>query len=180
MNGIDLISAERLRQVQAEGFDSAHDDAHSLGELSKAAVTYAGVASAQIRLEPASDIADMALDWPWEEHSWKPDADPIRNLVKAGALIAAEIDRLQRKVGVKSINRAELLFAIGRVLRNRRNRNGLTLAQLAELSKVSLGYISQIEKGRNSCSFAILVALCGALSISPSQVIAEAEKGATA
>lgn len=34
--------------------------------------------------------------WPWDASWWKPSADPIRNLVKAGALIAAEIDRLQR------------------------------------------------------------------------------------
>ena len=32
--------------------------------------------------------------WPWEPADWKPDNDPVRNLVKAGALIAAEIDRL--------------------------------------------------------------------------------------
>jgi hypothetical protein len=34
-------------------------------------------------------------DWPWNDDDWKPSPDPIRNLVKAGALIAAEIDRLQ-------------------------------------------------------------------------------------
>ena len=39
------------------------------------------------------------FDWPssWNTSWWKPSADPIRNLVKAGALIAAEIDRLQRQ-----------------------------------------------------------------------------------
>jgi hypothetical protein len=35
--------------------------------------------------------------WPWDPSWWKPSPDPIRNLVKAGALIAAEIDRLQRR-----------------------------------------------------------------------------------
>jgi len=34
--------------------------------------------------------------WPWEWDQWKPSLDPIRNLEKAGALIAAEIDRLRR------------------------------------------------------------------------------------
>jgi hypothetical protein len=38
--------------------------------------------------------------WPWEWSFWKP-RDPVRNLVIAGALIAAEIDRLQRKGGSK-------------------------------------------------------------------------------
>lgn len=32
--------------------------------------------------------------WPWDMKWWKPSDDPIKNLVKAGALIAAEIDRL--------------------------------------------------------------------------------------
>ena len=32
-------------------------------------------------------------DWPWPPEFWKPSDDPVRNLVKAGALIAAEIDR---------------------------------------------------------------------------------------
>jgi len=38
----------------------------------------------------------MATSWPWDEEWWKPDNDAVRNLAKAGALIAAEIDRLQR------------------------------------------------------------------------------------
>jgi len=40
--------------------------------------------------------APSIVTWPWEREAWKPSEDPIRNLVKAGALIAAEIDRLQR------------------------------------------------------------------------------------
>jgi len=34
--------------------------------------------------------------WPWHPVQWKPSTDPERNLVKAGALIAAEIDRILR------------------------------------------------------------------------------------
>lgn len=34
--------------------------------------------------------------WPWPVESWKPSPEPARNLEKAGALIAAEIDRLER------------------------------------------------------------------------------------
>lgn len=37
--------------------------------------------------------------WPWAREDWKPDENPIRNLVKAGALIAAEIDRLAAVAG---------------------------------------------------------------------------------
>ena len=43
-------------------------------------------------------FAPLIEYWPWDMKWWKPsDEDPIRNLVKAGALIAAEIDRLQRR-----------------------------------------------------------------------------------
>lgn len=40
--------------------------------------------------------ADLNAPWPWDADAWKPTQDPIRQLVKAGALIAAEIDRRQR------------------------------------------------------------------------------------
>jgi hypothetical protein len=33
-------------------------------------------------------------NWPWDAKWWKPSVDHVRNLVKAGALIAAEIDRM--------------------------------------------------------------------------------------
>lgn len=46
-------------------------------------------------IEVGAVKADTAA-WPWDENWWKPSLDPIRNLVKAGALLAAEIDRLQR------------------------------------------------------------------------------------
>ena len=92
--GAQLIADERARQVSAEGWTADHDDEHGNRELLKAAICYArhagrGALHNIIRSEPS--------DWPWESNWWKPSFDPIRNLVKAGALIAAEIDRLQRK-----------------------------------------------------------------------------------
>lgn len=44
---------------------------------------------------PDADHADPPPDWPWDlKRHWKPTpGDPVRQLVKAGALIAAEIDR---------------------------------------------------------------------------------------
>lgn len=39
---------------------------------------------------------EAPIDWPWADSWWKPSTDPVRNLVKAGALVAAEIDRYQR------------------------------------------------------------------------------------
>jgi hypothetical protein len=93
MTGIERISAERERQVSVEGWTAEHDDEHRFGDLTQAAVSYAGNAVCQIQ---HSDYP-RPLSWPWDLRWWKPSPDPIRNLVKAGALIAAEIDRLQRK-----------------------------------------------------------------------------------
>lgn len=87
MKGINLIAAERRRQINREGYNSAHDDAHNLGELASAAAAYA-VASTKGRYEA------HAL-WPWDKREFKP-RDAVSNLARAGALIAAEIDRLLR------------------------------------------------------------------------------------
>ena len=101
MTGIELIEAERRRQIEKEGWTPEHDDSHNLGELSQAGSAYAGVASAQCRGAGAEEFDGFMMvcegEWPFESESWKPNDDPIRNLAKAGALIAAEIDRLQRQ-----------------------------------------------------------------------------------
>ena len=90
MSGADLIAAERQRQIGVEGWTPEHDAEHDHGELIAAGVCYAMAAD-------PDGAGDTAEDWwPWEESWWKPSNDPVRNLVRAGALIAAEIDRLQR------------------------------------------------------------------------------------
>jgi hypothetical protein len=88
-NGAALIAVERQRQINREGYDYGHDDAHSEGELLAAAACY---------LTPPVGSGwgpTPPLSWPWEPEAWKPK-DRISDLVRAGALIAAEIDRLQR------------------------------------------------------------------------------------
>lgn len=94
MTGIELIAAERQRQVSVEGWTPEHDDLHIMGELPCASACYAmAVIDGDIAdIEPF----DFNAWWPWHPDWWKPSPDPIRNLVKAGALVAAEIDRLQR------------------------------------------------------------------------------------
>ena len=96
MSGAELITTERERQVSAEGWTSAHDDEHVMGEMIGAALCYAGRAL-EIVSNDEIEGSDIGLDWPWGIEWWKPSPDPIRNLQKAGALIAAEIDRLQRE-----------------------------------------------------------------------------------
>lgn len=96
--GLGLIVDERLRQIREEGFSPEHDDAHVNGEISAAAKCYVGWARQQAVYPNVNFKAwEMPHEWPWEPEWWKPSDDPIKNLKRAGALIAAEIDRLKRK-----------------------------------------------------------------------------------
>lgn len=90
--GAELIAAERARQVSGERWLPEHDDTHHRdGELAKAAACYA----LPPRLLARQGV--FPAFWPWEHKDWKPTPDDrIRELTKAGALIAAEIDRLLR------------------------------------------------------------------------------------
>ncbi len=100
LTGSDIIALERSRQIAKEGCSAAHDDAHDRGQLLAAAMCYASVPLLRLTYKGYAAEAEitevMATQWPWEEEWWKPDNDAVRNLAKAGALIAAEIDRLQR------------------------------------------------------------------------------------
>ncbi|GEP00511.1 hypothetical protein [Methylobacterium haplocladii] len=82
------VLAERRRQVEAEGWKPEHDDQHGAGELALAASCYASRAH-----DKRKD--DRPLLWPWSRPEWKP-GDPRRMLIKAGALILAEIERWDR------------------------------------------------------------------------------------
>lgn len=94
---VDVLS-ERRRQVEAEGWTAEHDDDHDSGEMAGAASAYA--LAAADKLHPMSQ-GDGEFDklppamWPWDYEWWKP-GEPRRMLVKAGALILAEIERLDR------------------------------------------------------------------------------------
>lgn len=84
------VLAERRRQVAAEGWTPEHDDAHSNGEMARAAACYAS---------PLTTPHDtLPYGWPWSSAWWKPSSYR-RNLVKAAALLLAEIERLDRRAG---------------------------------------------------------------------------------
>jgi len=115
MSGIERITAERTRQVHEEGWSPGHDDRHGSDELARAALCYA---------QPARDRDEIPVkqgqygegwescsvgeaeffipeQWPFSPTDWKPSGgmsipDRLRELTKAGALIAAEMDRLER------------------------------------------------------------------------------------
>lgn len=95
--GIEIIAEERARQISPEGYTSDHDDGHQSGELGNAASCY--LTAAYYQAHGAAPLPMPPAAWPWAFRFWKPSADHIRNLAKAGALIAAEIDRLQRHAG---------------------------------------------------------------------------------
>ena len=94
MNGVEIIYAERVRQIEKEGWTPEHDAEHDQGELLRAATSYLDCAYGQEMGRPFPSKPPMG--WPFESKWWKPSDDPKRNLEKAGAFIAAEIDRLVR------------------------------------------------------------------------------------
>lgn len=97
MSALDDIRAERLRQISEEGCSVEHDDEHDGGEMAAAAACYArGSISVSTRIGDAGVTSiEFSVLWPWDKNWWKPST-PRRNLVKAGALIIAEIERLDR------------------------------------------------------------------------------------
>lgn len=104
------IAAERARQISAEGWTAEHDDAHGKGQMATAAACYASpddfpAKEVPARWSDASRYSDAGAEpigrvtvpaaWPWDGDWWKP-SDTRRNLIKAAALIVAEIERLDR------------------------------------------------------------------------------------
>jgi hypothetical protein len=100
------IAAERKRQIEKEGWSIEHDDDHDDGSLAKAAGCYAlhagGVKDIVGKLEDhGTGVRGRTLEkiprhWPWSAAWWKPKRNPRKDLVRAGALIVAEIERLDR------------------------------------------------------------------------------------
>lgn len=86
------VQAERRRQVEAEGWTPEHDDLYCAAELPRAAAAYI--------LNGANDEAPAI--WPFSAKWWKP-RDARSNYVRAGALILAEIERLDRAAPGKDV-----------------------------------------------------------------------------
>jgi len=87
------VLAERRRQIEAEGWTPEHDDEHANGEMGRAAACYA----AYHGIDAIDGMNILPALWPkaWSLEWWKP-RDAHSNLVRAGALILAEIERLDR------------------------------------------------------------------------------------
>jgi len=105
MTGAQRIAAERARQIKKLGWTAEHDEGHVGGALAMAAACYAAAAASTRIYEKSDYAAGIHFDdpFPWQEDARPYDgnvlrdatsAEAIRLLEKAGALIAAEIDRL--------------------------------------------------------------------------------------
>ena len=104
---VEEIAAERERQKSVEGWTTEHDDEHGELQLASAALSYVAHCvgySWVINSFPdgaARYIASPTPEfWPWDEEWWKPK-EPRRDLVRAGALIVAEIERMDRALRAK-------------------------------------------------------------------------------
>lgn len=108
--GIELIAEKRSAQI-SKGYDAEHDSGETSFELSTAAGHY--IANAQNKYfedhshsdgEPCARFQTREFEseeweevWPWSDNDERHTSDIINSLAKAGALIAAEIDRLQHE-----------------------------------------------------------------------------------
>lgn len=86
------VLKERSRQKTEEGWSEGHDDEHDLGQLAFAAACYALSGAGVTGGHPA-----QIEFWPWEDDWWRPST-ARRDLVKAAALLLAEIERLDRSL----------------------------------------------------------------------------------
>lgn len=98
---IEEIAVERQRQVDTEGWVIEHDDEHTDGSLADVAACYA----ATTRTFKAEECVGRDYEvfttyrdlWPssWDDQWWKPK-ERRRDLIRAAALIVAEIERIDR------------------------------------------------------------------------------------
>lgn len=88
------IVTERLRQIEVEGWTPQLDDDHREGTLALAAACYA-LPDAELRSRHSSGVALSVALWPWDRE-WFKRRDRRRDLVKAAALLVAEIERMDR------------------------------------------------------------------------------------
>lgn len=125
--GIEHIIEERQRQISIEGYTSDHDDKHTNAELARAGACYV--------IDYATP-AHVGFAWPWDKRWWKPTPnDPIKQLAKAGALIAAEIDRLQSRTApsVPKTNEVPMTPLLTKTQRERLEKCVETLNKLKDV-----------------------------------------------
>ena len=96
MNGAKMIAAERQRQIEVKGYTDQEDEYNNdCNELSLAAICYAAPENIYIRSKRTYTAEEYIDPWPWnKDYDNRSKHNRLRRLVIAGALIAAEINRL--------------------------------------------------------------------------------------
>jgi hypothetical protein len=89
------VALERERQIEKEGWTPEHDDHHSDDELANAAACYASTKRLLYSSKVVGGDTTYIYLWPWRVSDWKPK-NRRRDLIRAAALIVAEIERLDR------------------------------------------------------------------------------------
>lgn len=114
--GIEMIAEERQRQIDVEDYNEQHDSQHKTSSFIKSALSY--IESAKIGVTCMENGINNTVDimerkdktgrfyWPWKD-GFKVSTD-VRDLVKAGALIAAAIDRLQKEPMAVEISESQI------------------------------------------------------------------------
>lgn len=93
--GVELIAEERKRQIESEGWTSEHDQTHVEGELANAGALYAMTEEMRDYIDIKWGNDQWLNFWPFDLNWLKfTPKDRVKQLCKAGAMIAAEIDRL--------------------------------------------------------------------------------------
>lgn len=109
-DALHSVIAERRRQIMSEGWTPEHDDEHAQGEMALAAACYAAHTATWEFIGHGLDSKGglfrayqsaqefVGRMWPWAREWWKPK-DERSNLVRAAALLLAEIERMDRAAG---------------------------------------------------------------------------------
>jgi hypothetical protein len=114
------VFSERRRQLEIEGWTPERDDTHDKCEMAIAATCYA-LAPSPIESERELTYPDPPKNWPWHRGWWKPRFYR-QNLVRAAALLIAEIERWDRSTAAReqaareqvARDRSRLAIAFGR------------------------------------------------------------------
>ena len=93
--GVELIADERKRQIEELGYSIEHDSKHLTSEFALNACSY--IESAMIKAYGGKTLTveELKNGWLWDKEAFKPKT-PLKDLIRAGALIAAAIDNLMR------------------------------------------------------------------------------------
>lgn len=97
---IDVFN-ERQRQIEKEGYSTANDDLYEENELVRAGAGYVNHVVGRSwtfnkEMPEVYQNEEVPEFWPWDDNFWKPKS-PRKDLVRAAALLIAEIERIDRE-----------------------------------------------------------------------------------